>query len=145
MSEALISANDLHEAADDPLMNPSADPALDPAPTEAIGLEPDAVVRFLQSSNFAFPYPDGIRHNLDPESVAYGVCLGIVAMKRADSTLSPEDWMTILRLVVGGGLDEGGFGLWLSSGSPSRNDRIASGEIEAVIKDALSYLDSPAT
>jgi len=76
----LITANDLHEAADSDLMmkGGSAKEA-----TERLGLEVNAVGDFLKSSNFHYPEPGptSIPDNLDQWSAAYGICLGIAVMK----------------------------------------------------------------
>lgn len=84
----LISANDLHDAADDPLMLPGgnenmSDREVAKKAAEKIGLELNAIGSFLASSNFAWPHGQGVPHKLHQESVAYGICLGLVAAKRA--------------------------------------------------------------
>lgn len=84
----LISANDLHEAAEDPLMLPTHEgtPVTAREAVEALGMEGEAVRDFLQSTNFRWPYADGMPDYLEPRSVAYGICLGLVAAKRASAS-----------------------------------------------------------
>jgi len=74
----LISANDLHEAADSELMmgGGSAKEAM-----ARLGVDVNAIRDFLKSSNFHYPDPDGIPDNLDKWSAAYGIALGIAVSK----------------------------------------------------------------
>ena len=44
-----------------------------------------------------------------------------------------------------GGLGRKGVRSWLSAGNPSRLGRLRDGELESVLKEALSYADDPAT
>jgi hypothetical protein len=44
-----------------------------------------------------------------------------------------------------GGLGPAGVCEWLTGGRPSRLERVRNGEVEKVARDALSYLDTPAT
>lgn len=44
-----------------------------------------------------------------------------------------------------GGLGPDGVAAWLTSGSPTRLERLRAGEVDPVVEEALSYRDTPAT
>lgn len=83
----LISSQDLHDAAEDDRMIPVGSvPTITHAANAAyqLGLEPQAVLHFLRESNFAWPDKHGTPHDLHWPSVAYGICLGMVAQQRLE-------------------------------------------------------------
>jgi hypothetical protein len=43
------------------------------------------------------------------------------------------------------GLGADGVSHWLSAGEPSRLERLRAGDVEAVAREARSYLDAPAS
>lgn len=83
----LITANDLHEAADDPRMLPEGrvpEGMTETQAIEALGVEPYAIRDFLASADFRFPTSAGLPANLDLRSIAYGICLGLTAKLRQE-------------------------------------------------------------
>lgn len=93
----LITAADLHEAADDELMMRGGSPK---GAMEGLGIEENSVRDFLRESSFHWPQPEGgIPDNLDKWSTAYGICLGIAVSKlRRDQVL--EDAYLAIRYLV---------------------------------------------